>query len=522
MLRIRVINSKQNQQFEHMLGPMEFGRGPQRRVKRCVIEDDYVSRDQVRLEELPSGRLRVENLSQRTRIECPNGVVVPCGEKAELDLPTSLTVGYTRIDVEPLGDDPVAAASLMTIAEPVRNLERKRLGRPLSALGDAPAPETIAGWLEVVIALQGTVIDSPEFLEQAARALVELVGLDLGLVVLRQDDNWNVAARYTIDPTLDGHFSRTLLNHVFTERRTFYQGLDTLAIQAESLRAIDAAVASPIFGLQEDVIGALCGLRSSRHLDKTRIRPLEAQVVQLLAAAVGAHLARVTATRTRLQLEQFASAELVRQLERDPSLLEARTQEVTVLVSDLRGFTRISERLGAQLTCRLVRDLMERLSDRVRERGGFIVDYAGDGMLAMWNAPLPQEDHVVRACQAALALRAELPGLNAEWQEVIGEPLNLGIGLNTGPAQVGNTGTRHLFRYGAIGHTVNVASRVQDATKRLGVPLLLTGSTRDKLPENFQTNRMGRAQLPGVADEIVLYELVGEDAATSRAPNSPA
>jgi adenylate cyclase len=271
-------------------------------------------------------------------------------------------------------------------------------------------------------------------------------------------------------------------------------------------------VVSPIFGLQGDVTGALYGLRTYRVPEQKRIRPLEAQVVQLLAAAVGANMARLTATRTRLQLEQFCPPELVRELEKNPALLEPQTQEVTVLVSDLRGFTAMSERLGAQTICRLVRDLMERLSDRVREKGGIVVDYAGDGLLAMWNAPLPQNDHVVRACRAALAMRGELPGLNAQWQNVVGEPLNLGIGLNTGPAQVGNTGTSHMWRYGALGHTVNLASRVQDATKKLGFPLLITGSTRDRLPDTFTTTRVGRAPLRGVADEVVLYELSSETA----------
>src|SRR4029077_9363126 len=109
------------------------------------------------------------------------------------------------------------------------------------------------------------------------------------------------------------------------------------------------------------------------------IRPLEAQIVQLLAAAVGANLARTQATRTRVQFEQFFSPELVRELERDPELLEGRNQEVTILVSDLRGFTKLSERLGPQTTCRVLRDLMERLSEQIVAQKGVIVDYAGDG-----------------------------------------------------------------------------------------------------------------------------------------------
>ncbi len=511
MLRIHVSNSKQNLQLEHDAGPIEFGRGPQRQVRRCIIDDDYVSRNQLTLEELPDGRVRVENLSERIKVEPIDDLPIDIKEQRAFRLPVCLMVGYTRIEIEPVLDDSLDKESLMTISEPLRGLSSNRLGRPLSALGDAPAPEVIAHWLETVITLQAAAAGATEFYDEVAQALVELVGLDLGLVLLRNEDSWTIAARHPAAPPSDcAHYSRTLLSIAVTQKRTFYQDLLNMPVQAESLRAIDAAVVSPIFGWQGEVVGALYGLRSFRGETKSRIRPLEAQVVQLLAASIGANLARGAAMRTRVQLEQFCSAELVRELERNPALLEANTQEVTVLVSDLRGFTAMSERLGAQTICRLVRDLMERLSQRIRERGGFVVDYAGDGLLAMWNAPVPQGDHAVRACRAALAMRGELPALNAVWQGVVGEPLKLGIGINTGPAQVGNTGTSHLIRYGPVGHTVNLASRVQDATKKLGVPLLLTSTTRDLLPANFVTTRVGRAQLPGVADGVLLFELQSE------------
>src|SRR5438105_11642165 len=92
------------------------------------------------------------------------------------------------------------------------------------------------------------------------------------------------------------------------------------------------------------------------RLKGCKIRTIEAQMVQLLAAAVGANLARTMATHTRTQFEQFFSSELVRELARDPKMLEGRNREVTILVSDLRGFSTLSEKLGPQDTCRLIRD----------------------------------------------------------------------------------------------------------------------------------------------------------------------
>src|SRR5262249_48581001 len=207
---------------------------------------------------------------------------------------------------------------------------------------------------------------------------------------------------------------------------------------------------------------------------------------------------------------QFFSAELVRELERCPDLLEGRDQVVTILVSDLRGFTPLSERLGPQVTCRLIRDMMECMTERIAEQGGVIVDYAGDGILAMWNAPVHQDDHAARACRAALAMLGELGGLNARWQQQAAGALQLGIRLNTGPAQVGNTGCSRRFKYGPHGHTVNLAARVQGACKEVALPLLITQATRDALGDRFVVARAPHVPLAGVKGEVALYELLGE------------
>src|SRR5205823_2272140 len=116
-----------------------------------------------------------------------------------------------------------------------------------------------------------------------------------------------------------------------------------------------------------------------------------------------------------------------------------------------------SERLGPQTSCRILRDVMERLSEQIVKYKGVIVDYAGDGILAMWNAPVIQADHAALAARAALAMLAELPALNASWQATVGGLLGLGIGLNTGVARVGNTGSSRKMKYGPHGLTVNVA-----------------------------------------------------------------
>ncbi len=107
---------------------------------------------------------------------------------------------------------------------------------------------------------------------------------------------------------------------------------------------------------------------------------------------------------------------------------------------------------------------------------------------------------------------ADLPNLDMEWQARLGGPVRLGIGLNTGPALCGNTGSKKKFHYGLLGHAVNLASRVEGATKQLGVPLLITGSTHAQLGDDFATRRLCRARLVGIDCTTDLHELHSENA----------
>jgi adenylate cyclase len=585
MLAISVTNGKQNKQFEHGAGPLEFGRIARGPTPRLVIDDGFVSRDHVRVEELPGGRLAVTNLSARNPILLADGAEITANQTRELILPTSFIVGQTSIvirnrpdsaarvgaaaleptpapvtapappTIAPEGNDPgdvvrerspaaspgqrdadaqFAADGYLSI-QPVRR-PRQESGvrgqeaekRPLNA--DArlltpdspPSPETLARWMETVLALQRSDASPAEFYTQAARSMIDMIGLDVGLVLLHGEKGWRVTARAAREGDDDAkrqtsarEFSQTVLAHILDEKQTFYQDLDRMRSQ-QSLRSVGAVVASPIFGLQDEVVGALYGLRRGRDWTRSvKVTPLEAQLVQLLAAAVGANLARTTATRTRTQFEQFFSPELARELARDPAMLEGRGQEVTILMSDLRGFSTLSERLGPADTCRLVRDVMERLSERIVQQTGVIVSYLGDGVLSMWNAPARQENHAVLACRAALAIQAELPGLNAAWAPIVGGPLHVGVGVNTGPAQVGNTGSSRKFWYGPLGNTVNLASRVEGATKHLNVPILITGSTRAQIGDGdaqFAVRRLCQARLVGIQGAVDLYELHGETA----------
>lgn len=527
MLCLAVSNQKESSQFTHADGPIVLGRAPKVSGATHTIQDDYCSAHQLRVEAMPGSQVNLTNMSTRVPVELSDGSKLDPGTTLAHSLPVRMNVGRTVIEIKAdSGPDPY-----QTIAQPIALSVRSGLGLPglrevkavptpsgewtpakLSELSDVPSVDQLTRWFETVVTIQQSAASSDEFFEETARAVVNLIGLDCGMILTKQDGLWKPAVCYPPELRSSIALSQPVLEKVCRQRRTYFKNRESFE-ETTSLAGASTLVASPIFGNDgKDVVGMVYGVLFNK-LSRfgAAIRPLEAQLVQVLAAAIGAGLARreseLEAARRHVQFEQFFSQELARQLDADPSLLDGQDREVTILVSDVRGFSRIAERLGPRETCRLMNDFLECLTQRIHEEGGVVVDYIGDGIMAMWNAPVDQPDHVARACRAALAMQGELPGLNSRWQERIGSTLALGIGINTGPALVGNTGCPRKFKYGPLGHTVNLASRTEGATKYLGVPTLITGPTHEQLRGAFATRRLCRVRVVGIDGPVDFHEL---------------
>ena len=519
MLLLSVSNKTVSEQFEHADGPIEIGRGPQRdTMPRYTVRDDlYVSKDHVKVEELAAGQIRFENLSKRNPVWFGDGQTLPPGETTQCAAPLRITVGETAIVIESVPADPVLADALSTLARAAHSSKILAATRTsLAELGKTPDAATLAHWLETVIAVQRAAADSSEFYQQTAQAVVDLVGLDRGLIIMRRGDRWEIVARAAKSSLAGREFSQTIINQVVKERRTFFQS-SVNEVVATSLQGVEAVVASPIFDARDEVVGAVYGSRSRVQSGiGLGIGSLEAQVVQLLASAVGAGLARLQqeaeASRLRVQFEQFFTPDLANELQRNPRLLDGQERTITVMFTDIRGFSRLSERMSPRETCRLVHEVMTAITTHVRAQEGVVVDYSGDGMMAMWNAPTEQAEHAARACRAARAIQAALPRVASEWRDHLGGKLNVGVGIHTGPVLVGNTGSRHKFAYGPMGPGVNLAARIEGATKSLGIPTLITGATRALLSGNFATRRLCTVQFSGIADPVELHELHSEEA----------
>jgi adenylate cyclase len=339
--------------------------------------------------------------------------------------------------------------------------------------------------------------------------VVEITGMEAARVLLLDDnDQWQTRAEFTEQgrrASADWQPIRKILYRVQRDKRTFWRTAETAAGHPRNVLAV---VAAPILDRQGKVIGALYGERHSAG----PTTEVEAMLVELLASGIATGLARLeqeqAALTARIRFEQFFTPEFSRHLTEQPDLLVGRDCEVSILFADIRGFSRISEDLGPARTFEWISAMLSALSDCVRQHNGVLVDYIGDELMAMWGAPETQTDHARLACQAALDMIDRLPELNARWQPVVNEPIRFNIGINTGMARVGNTGSRHKFKYGPLGNTVNLARRVQGATKYLHTNLLVTGATIAKLGNEFPCRRLCTVRAVNIAQPVDLYELM--------------
>ena len=193
--------------------------------------------------------------------------------------------------------------------------------------------------------------------------------------------------------------------------------------------------------------------------------------------------------------------------------LGGEARELTVMFADMRGFTAFTEAHGPEATLRMLNTLFGALGHEIVARDGTIDKFIGDAIMAFWNAPLDVAEHAGRAAEAALAMRARLEALNADG--TLGD-IAIGIGLATGPALVGHMGLESRFDYSAIGDSVNIASRVEAESKRLGFDIVASGATRRAAP-HLAWLEAGTVLLRGKAARLDIHLLVG-DAALAATP----
>jgi adenylate cyclase len=223
---------------------------------------------------------------------------------------------------------------------------------------------------------------------------------------------------------------------------------------------------------------------------------------------------------------QYLSPALVEQLAQAPErlVLGGEEREMTVMFSDMRGFTSISEtyKHDPQGLTALMNRFLTPLTNAILDRRGTIDKYMGDAIMAFWNAPLEDKEHQINACEAALDMLEQVDALNKEREAEAEEegrpfiPLNVGVGLNTGTCVVGNMGSDQRFDYSVFGDSVNLASRLEGQSKEYGFPIIVGSTTALAAKDRFAILELDFIMVKGKAEPEVIYAIAGrEDTAQS-------
>jgi adenylate cyclase len=242
---------------------------------------------------------------------------------------------------------------------------------------------------------------------------------------------------------------------------------------------------------------------------------------------IGSALSFMRAERDRREIRGafnlYLSPDQVEAVVQNPDLLAlgGEQREITVMFTDVRGFTTISEQFDPAGLTRFMNGLLTPMTDIIQERKGTIDKYMGDAIMAFWNAPIDVANHAARACETALAMQARLLDLNAQWKaeaEAEGRPhipVNIGVGLNTGQATVGNFGSTQRLQYSCLGDEVNLASRLEGQCKTYAVSIIIGDNTRQQAAD-FAAIELDRVMVKGKTEPARIHALIGPPEMTAR------
>lgn len=240
-------------------------------------------------------------------------------------------------------------------------------------------------------------------------------------------------------------------------------------------------------------------------------------VIFVLAALLNYLRSEISKREIRDAFGLYISPDFMEELTDNPDKLTlgGEMRDLTVMFTDIRNFTTISESMTPAALINTMNDFLTPMSDVVMNTRGTIDKYMGDAMMAFWNAPLDDADHAKHAVDAALAMKAALEPVNAQLKaeaEAQGaEPLQLaaGIGINTGPCAVGNMGSKQRFAYSALGDAVNLASRLEGQTKSYGLDLLVGEETVKQIPD-YAVMDIDLIQVKGKTKPAKIYTVIGD------------
>lgn len=249
------------------------------------------------------------------------------------------------------------------------------------------------------------------------------------------------------------------------------------------------------------------------------VLPLASQMVLFpLLYAFNASYGFLAESRSRHQITglfgQYVPPEIVNVMSRDPEhfTMEAESREMTVLFTDVVGFTNIAEKLSPKELAQFMNEYLTAMTGIIYEYGGTVDKYIGDAIMAFWGAPLADPEHALHAVQAATAMRTRMVSLSKEMAERGYPDLKIGIGINSGPMRVGNMGSSYRVAYTVMGDAVNLASRLEGLTRQYGIWLIAGQETRDRI-NGFAWRELDLVRVKGKEQPVAIFEPCGQESA---------
>jgi adenylate cyclase len=205
---------------------------------------------------------------------------------------------------------------------------------------------------------------------------------------------------------------------------------------------------------------------------------------------------------------QYLSPAVIEQLIAHPERLElgGEKRELTIFFSDIQGFTTISETLSPEELTALLNDYLTAMVDIIQEEGGTIDKFEGDAIIAFWNAPIDLVDHAIRGVRTCLRCQKALADLRPAFRARVGKDMHMRVGMNSGPAVVGNMGSRTRFDYTMLGDAVNLAARLEGVNKQFGTYTMISRATLELLGGAFPARELSRIAVVGRKEPVTVYE----------------
>jgi adenylate cyclase len=214
--------------------------------------------------------------------------------------------------------------------------------------------------------------------------------------------------------------------------------------------------------------------------------------------------------RERRRLSQFFSPDVVREVVRhkDEGSLSTSRRLVTVLFSDIRGFTSISEKLEPEEVAEMLREYLSEMTEIVFRHGGTVDKYIGDCIMALYNVPFEDPEHAIKAVRTGLEFQERTLAVSQRWEAKLGVTIRAGVGINTGEAVVGTLGSRQRLEYTAIGDTINLGSRLESITKDYKTNIIISEFTYEHVKNHFVTKELGDVTVKGKTKPVKIYAVL--------------